>query len=273
MKFKVTGMTCAACSARVEKATKSVDGVTACSVNLLTGDMITEGGASAEDIISAVTAAGYGISRSGDKATKRTDADNSGTETRALAVRLLSSLVFLLLLMYVSMGHMMFSLPLPGFLLKSHTAMGLSQLLLAGIVLVINQRFFISGAKSLLRRSPNMDTLVALGSGASFGYSTYILFLMAIAEAGGDHAAASEYMHELYFESAAMILTLITVGKMLESRAKGKTTSALKALMDMSPKTAIVLREGVESEVPVEDVDVGDVSLSVLEDVSPLTER
>ena len=254
-------MTCAACSARVEKAARQVDGVTDCSVNLLTGDMITEGTASHEKIIEAVTKAGYGATLSGDKRTKASDAESADTdkELTVIAKRLVWSAVFLAGLMYISMGHMMLNFPLPSFLEKSHTAMGLAQLLLSACVLVINQKFFISGTRALLNLSPNMDTLVSLGSGASFAYSTYMLFLTAGAEAAGDASAAVGYMHEYYFESAAMILTLITVGKLLESRAKGKTTDALKALMSLAPKTATVIRDGAETELPIDEVNVGDV--------------
>ncbi|MBQ6788692.1 MAG: heavy metal translocating P-type ATPase [Clostridia bacterium] len=258
-KFKVTGMTCAACSARVERAARGVPGVTSCSVNLLTGDMTTEGDAKTEDVLRAVEKAGYGITSADKKAVKAPVDNDQGAETAKLTARLISSVIFLLLLMYVSMGHMMLSLPLPSFLTESHTAMGLMQLLLSGAVMVINQRFFISGTKALIRLSPNMDTLVSLGSAASFIYSTVILFLTAVEEAAGNTSAAAEYMHQFYFESAAMILTLITVGKLLESIAKGRTTNALRALMDLTPPTATLIINGEEKEIPAEDVKVGDV--------------
>ncbi len=258
-KFKVTGMTCAACSARVEKAAMSVDGVTSCSVNLLTGDMMTEGSAPTHDIITAVEKAGYGITEAVGNEKRSANVPEKDTETGKLTARLITSAVFLLLLMYVSMGHMMLSLPLPVFLTKSHTALGLVQLLLSAAVMVINQKFFISGTKALVHLSPNMDSLVSLGSAASFIYSTVMLFLTATAEAEGNASVAAGYMHEFYFESAAMILTLITLGKLLEARAKGKTTDAIRSLMDLTPPTAILITEGVEKEVPVSEVKVGDV--------------
>ncbi|MBR5633044.1 MAG: heavy metal translocating P-type ATPase, partial [Clostridia bacterium] len=257
-KFKVTGMTCAACSARVEKAARGVDGVTSCSVNLLTGDMVTEGNVTTADIISAVEKAGYGI-ESAENGKKAPVENKKDSERLSLKARLISSVLLLIILMYVSMGHMMLSLPLPAFLMKSHTAMGLVQLLLSASVMVINQRFFISGAKALFRLSPNMDTLVSLGSAASFIYSTVMLFLTAIAEDEGNSSVAAGYMHQFYFESAAMILTLITVGKLLEATAKGKTTNAIHSLMDLAPPTATLLVNGTEKEVPVESVKVGDV--------------
>ncbi len=250
-------MTCAACSARVEKAVNAVEGITSCSVNLLTGDMVTEG-ASAEKVIEAVVAAGYGATLKGGKQ-KYSGGDKTDAETKGIRTRLIASLCFLLFLMYVSMGHMMLSFPVPRFLEDSHTAMGLLQLILSGVVMVINQKFFISGFKGLINRSPNMDTLVALGSGASFVYSTYVLFKMAVAESTGNTELTHSLSHEFYFESAAMILTLITVGKLLESLAKGKTTDALKSLMSLAPKTAILIRGGEEMEVPVEEVVKGDV--------------
>ncbi len=257
-KFKVTGMTCAACSARVEKATRSVDGVVSCSVNLLTGDMITEGSAKVQDIITAVEKAGYGITSAANGTVKPSPRSDNSTETGKLKVRLITSALFLLALMYVSMGHMMLSLPLPAFLIKSHTAMGLLQLLLSATVMVINQKFFISGTKALSRLSPNMDSLVALGSATSFLYSTVMLFMTALAETEGNSNAAAEYMHQFYFESAAMILTLITVGKLLESVAKGKTTNAIRSLMDLAPPTATLVINGIEKEIPAQDVKVGD---------------
>ena len=264
-KYKVTGMSCAACSARVEKAVTAVSGVEGCSVSLLTGSMGVEGTASDDAIIAAVVAAGYGASsaeKSRTETTAKDDLDASQkAEVKVLRARLLASAAFLLLLMYVSMGHMMWHLPLPEFFIKNPSAQGLLQLLLSAIVMVINQRFFISGVKGLLHRSPNMDTLVALGSSASFVYSVGVLFLMTDAQADGNVALAQEYLHGLYFESAAMILTLITVGKLLESISKGRTTSALRALMNLSPKTATVLRDGEEKTVPVEEVRKGELFL------------
>lgn len=257
-KYTVTGMTCAACSARVEKAAKSVDGVTECNVNLLTGSMTVEGG-SPDEIISAVVKAGYVAELSENKGQAQKSEEKTRSETKPIIVRLVTSAVFLLVLMYISMGHMMFGFPLPKFLEESHTASGIAQLILSGIVLVINQKFFISGTKSLIHRSPNMDTLVSLGSGVSFAYSAYILFRMAYAESSGAHETAAGLMHGLYFESAAMILTLITVGKLLEAIAKGRTTNALKSLMDLAPKTATVIRNGSEVTIPAENVMVGDV--------------
>ena len=261
--YTITGMSCAACSARVEKAVGKVPGVTACSVSLLTNSMGVEGTASPQDIIRAVEQAGYGAS---PKAAGPAQAQPAGAaldaladhETPRLKRRLIASLGFLLVLMYFSMGHMMWGWPLPAWFAGNHLAVALVELLLAGIVMVINQRFFISGFKSLLHRSPNMDTLVALGSTASFVWSTYAVFVMTDAQLHGDTARVMEYMMELYFESAAMILTLITVGKMLEARSKGKTTDALKSLMKLAPKTATLLREGREVEVPIEQVRRGD---------------
>ncbi len=262
--YTVTGMSCAACSARVEKAVGKVAGVSACSVSLLTNSMGVEGTALEQDIIAAVEAAGYGASRkrnekqaSGDKG--REEAALADRETPLLKKRLWASLVFLAVLMYISMGHMMWDWWLPDALTDNHVAVGLLQLLLTGIIMVINQRFFISGCKSLLHGAPNMDTLVALGAGTSFVYSTYALFAMTDAQAKGNIEAVMAYMHEFYFESAAMILTLITVGKMLEARSKGRTTDALKGLMKLAPKTAVVIRENVETEIPVEQVKKGDV--------------
>ena len=259
--YTVTGMSCAACSARVEKAVKAVPGVTSCSVSLLTNSMGVEGTASASAIVKAVQEAGYGASP------KAAAAETSSAELDALAdhetprlkKRLIASLVFLAVLMYFSMGHMMWGWPLPHWFDGNHVAMGLVQLLLAGIVMVINQKFFISGFKGLLHRAPNMDTLVALGSSASFLWSTYALFAMTRAQVDGNDALVMHYMMELYFESAAMILTLITVGKMLEARSKGKTTDALKSLMKLAPQTATLLREGAEVTVPIAQVKKGDL--------------
>lgn len=266
--YVVTGMSCAACSARVEKAVSKVEGVSSCSVSLLTHSMGVEGTAEPEDIIAAVEAAGYGaFAKDGAGEKKAGGAGQAGEdiladrETPVLKKRLAASLGFLIVLMYVSMGHMMWGWPLPEILAGNHVAVGLMQLLLAGIVMVINQKFFISGFKSLWNRAPNMDTLVALGSGASFLYSVYALFAMTDAQLRGDTAGVMEYMHEFYFESAAMILTLITVGKMLEARSKGKTTDALKNLMKIAPKTAVVLRNGEEMEISIDQVEKGDVFL------------
>ena len=260
--YNVTGMSCAACSARVEKAVSKVPGVTECSVSLLTNSMGVEGDAAPKDVIAAVRAAGYGASLKGaEKAAAAEDAaaQLEDHETPKLKRRLVWSLAFLLVLMYFSMGHMMWGWPLPAFYEGNHIAMGLTQLLLAAIVMVINQRFFISGFKSLWRRSPNMDTLVALGSAAAFVYSTYALFAMTGAQLRGDSEAVMSWMMDFYFESAAMILTLITVGKMLEARSKGKTTDALKGLMKLAPKTATIIRDGEEVQMPVEQVQKGDV--------------
>ncbi len=259
--YNVTGMSCAACSARVEKAVSAVPGVDACSVSLLTNSMGVEGTADAQSIIAAVEAAGYGASEKGaEKSNVSSDEDAlTDHETPVLKRRLLASLGFLLLLMYISMGHMMWGWPLPRFLDGNHVAMGLAQMLLAIIVMVINQKFFVSGFRGLLHRAPNMDTLVALGSGASFVYSTYALFRMTWAQIEGGSDAAMVWMHEFYFESAAMILTLITVGKMLEARSKGKTTDALKGLMKIAPKTATLVVDGQEKTVPIETVKKGDV--------------
>ncbi len=257
--YNVTGMSCAACSARVEKAVGTVDGVTSVSVSLLTNSMGVEGTASDGAIIAAVEKAGYGASVKGAKP----DTDNEDMlkdrETPALKRRLWWSVGFLAVLMYISMGHMMWDWPLPSFLTHNHVAMGLIQLLLTVIIMVINQKFFISGFKSLLRGAPNMDTLVALGAGAAFVYSTYALFMMTDAQTRGDAAAVMSYMHEFYFESAAMILTLITVGKMLEAKSKGRTTDALKSLMKLAPKTAVIIENGKETEVSIEQVKKGDI--------------
>ena len=264
--YNVTGMSCAACSARVEKAVSKVPGVTSCSVSLLTNSMGVEGTASPADIIAAVEEAGYGASEKGAPAaggkqqTSLAAAEDSlrDKETPKMKKRLIASLCFLIPLMYFSMGHMMWNWPVPAFFEGNHVAMGLLQLLLTAAVMVINQKFFISGFKGLIHGAPNMDTLVALGAGASFVYSTYALFAMTDAQVRGDMAGAMSYMHEFYFESAAMILTLITVGKMLEARSKGKTTDALKSLMKLAPKTATVLRNGAETEVSVDQVRKGD---------------
>ena len=263
--FNVTGMSCAACSARVEKAVSKVPGVTSCSVSLLTNSMGVEGTASAADIIKAVQDAGYGASpkaAGGAAAASSTNADLDALadhETPKLKRRLIASVGFLLVLMYFSMGHMMWGWPLPHWFDGNHIAMGLVQLLLAGIVMVINQKFFINGFKGLIHRSPNMDTLVAMGSMASFVWSTYALFAMTRAQVDGNSELVMHYMMEFYFESAAMILTLITVGKMLEARSKGKTTDALKSLMKLAPKTATLLRDGAEVTVGIEQVQKGDI--------------
>ena len=262
--YNVTGMSCAACSARVEKAVKKVPGVTSCSVSLLTNSMGVEGTASPAAILSAVQEAGYGASPKNASASKTSDASTdldalADRETPKLKRRLIASLGFLLVLMYFSMGHMMWGWPLPHWFDGNHVAMGLVQLLLAGIVMVINQKFFINGFKGLIHGAPNMDTLVALGSMASFVWSTYALFAMTRAQVDGNDALVMHYMMELYFESAAMILTLITVGKMLEARSKGKTTDALKSLMKLAPKTATLVRDGAEVTVAIADVQKGDV--------------
>ena len=261
--YTVTGMSCAACSARVEKAVSRVPGVTSCSVSLLTNSMGVEGTASADSIVAAVTEAGYGASLKGAGAESRSaSADEDALkdrETPVLKRRLITSIGFLAVLMYFSMGHMMWGWPLPSWFEGNHVAMGLVQMLLAGIIMVINQKFFINGFKSLWHRSPNMDTLVALGSMASYVWSVFALFLMTDAEVHGDMAGVMKYMDEFYFESAAMILTLITVGKMLEARSKGKTTDALKSLMKLAPKTAVLVQNGEEVTVPVEQVKKGDI--------------
>ncbi len=257
--YDITGMSCAACSARVEKAVSALDGVDSCSVSLLTNSMAVEGEAQPQDIIRAVENAGYGAAVKGETRRQSDDDGLKEKETPKILKRLTASVVFLLALMYFSMGHAMLGLPLPPFFEGNHIAVGLVQLLLAAMVMVINQRFFISGFKGLLHRAPNMDTLVALGSTAAFGYSTYVLFAMTGAQLSGDAAAVMSLSHEMYFESAAMILTLITVGKLLEARSKGKTTDALKSLMDLSPKTAVIIKDGAETEVPVETVQKGDV--------------
>lgn len=254
-------MSCASCVARVEKAVNKVDGVTSCSVNLLTNSMSVDGDVKSSDVISAVEKAGYGASLKGNssKENKSSDEPLKDTETPKLKKRLFSSLVFLLLLMYISMGHMMWGFPLPSILANNHIAMGLIQLLLTGIIMVINQKFFVSGFKALIHRSPNMDTLVALGAGASFIYSVYALFAMTNAQVNNDMSLVMKYMDEFYFESAGMILTLITLGKMLESYSKGKTTNAIKGLMNLAPKKATILVDNVEKVVPIEEVKIGDI--------------
>ena len=260
--FNVTGMSCAACSARVEKAVSKVPGVTACSVSLLTNSMGVEGTAADDAVIAAVQKAGYGASIKGGKAAMNpsdAEAQLEDHETPKLKRRLFWSLGFLVVLMYFSMGHMMWGWPLPAFYTDNHVAMGLTQLLLTAVVMVINQKFFISGFKSLWHRAPNMDTLVALGATAAFVYSTYALFAMTGAQVRGDTEAVMGYMMDFYFESAAMILTLITVGKTLEARSKGRTTDALKGLMKLAPKTATLLRDGKETLVPIEQVQKDDV--------------
>ena len=269
--YHVTGMSCAACSSRVEKAVSKVPGVESCSVSLLTNSMGVEGTASPEAVIAAVEAAGYGASCKGSGAGTSGGSGNGAsgggaeadlledTETPVLKKRLIWSIIFLVVLMYFSMGHMMWGWPVPEAMADNHVAMGLLQLLLTAAVMVINQKFFISGFRSMWHRAPNMDTLVALGSTAAFGYSTYSLFAMTGAQVQGDMDGVMQYMHEFYFETAAMILALITVGKMLEARSKGKTTDALKNLMKLAPKTAVVLRDGAETEVPVEQVVKGDL--------------
>lgn len=270
--YTVTGMSCAACSARVEKAVSKVDGVTSCSVSLLTNSMGVEGSATDAQIVEAVEQAGYGASPKGTATESENDKANNSLEqlkaaqdalvdreTPKLRNRLIASLIFLVVLMYFSMGHMMWGWPLPEFFNGNHVAMGLLQLLLTVAVMVINQKFFISGFKGLIHGAPNMDTLVALGSAASFGYSVYALFAMTAAQVKGDMDAVMSYMHEFYFESAAMILALITVGKMLEAHSKGKTTDALKSLMQLAPKTATVVRDGVEQEISVDAVKKGDI--------------
>lgn len=259
--YNVTGMSCASCVARVEKAVNKVYGVTSCSVNLLTNSMSVDGDVKSSDVISAVEKAGYGASLKGNsyKENKSNDEPLKDTETPKLKKRLFSSLVFLILLMYISMGHMMWGFPLPSILANNHIAMGLIQLLLTGIIMVINQKFFVSGFKALIHRSPNMDTLVALGAGASFIYSVYALFAMTNAQVNNDMSLVMKYMDEFYFESAGMILTLITLGKMLESYSKGKTTNAIKGLMNLAPKKATILVDNVEKVVPVEEVKIGDI--------------
>ena len=261
--YNVTGMSCAACQARVEKAVGAVEGVNSCAVSLLTNSMGVEGSASPEAIIAAVEKAGYGASLKTQKGTAKASSGMEDslkdTETPRMKKRLIASVILLIPLMYVSMGHMMWDWPLPGFLSENHVAMGLYELLLAGLVMVVNQKFFINGFKGLLNRSPNMDTLVSLGATASYGYSVYALFAMTGEVLNGNSDRVMYYMDQFYFESAAMILTLITVGKMLEARSKGKTTDALKSLMKLAPKTAVIVENGEEKTVPVEEVRVGDL--------------
>ena len=259
--YNVTGMSCAACSTRVEKAVLKVDGVTSCSVSLLTNSMGVDGTATPEQIIEAVEKAGYGASMKGTEKLKEVRDEDFLKDkiTPVLKKRLIASFCFLVPLLYLSMGHMMWNWPLPGFLSGNHVAMGLIQMLFTIVIMVINQKFFISGFKGLIHRAPNMDTLVALGSGASFVYSTYALFAMTDAQMKGNAELVISYMHEFYFESAAMILTLITVGKMLEARSKGKTTDALKGLMKLAPKKAVVLCQGKEAEVTIDQVKIGDI--------------
>uniref|UniRef100_UPI00386AFCA7 heavy metal translocating P-type ATPase n=1 Tax=Ruminococcus sp. TaxID=41978 RepID=UPI00386AFCA7 len=259
-KFNVTGMSCAACSSRVEKAVSKVSGVESCSVSLLTNSMGVEGTASDESIIKAVEAAGYGATVAGSEKKQSNESEQlKDKATPELLHRLIASVGFLIVLMYISMGHMMWGWPLPSFFADNHIAMGLAQLLLCIVIMVINQKFFVNGFKGIIHRSPNMDTLVALGSGASFVYSVYALFAMTDAQVKGNMELVMHYMHEFYFESAAMILTLITVGKMLEAHSKGKTTNALKALLDLAPKKATLLIDGKETEVTVDKVKKGDV--------------
>ena len=259
--YNITGMSCAACSARVEKAVSALPGVESCAVNLLTNSMVVEGSAGRQEIIRAVEAAGYGASLKGAGGGKEEAQDDplKDRETPALKRRLFTSLGFLLILMYLSMGHMMWGWPLPAFFTDNHVAMGLAQLLLTGIIMVINQKFFISGFKGLVNRAPNMDSLVALGAGAAFVYSTYALFAMTGAQVRGDMEAVMGYMMDFYFESAAMILTLITVGKMLEARSKGKTTDAIRGLMNLAPKAATLVENGQERQIPVEELKKGDI--------------
>lgn len=269
--YKVTGMSCSACSARVEKAVSKVNGVTSCSVSLLTNSMAVEGTADARDIIAAVKKAGYKASLKKDKknvneaqanqivSSNDADGADDNSEFASIKKRLIASLVFLIILMYFSMGHTMWGWPVPAFFHNNHVAMGLLQMLLSGIIMVINQRFFINGFKSVMHKAPNMDTLVSMGSMASFVWSVYVLFAMTRAQSDGDALAVMGYMHDFYFESAGMILTLITVGKMLEAKAKGKTTDALKSLMKLAPKLAVIERDGAEVTVPVSEVRIGDI--------------
>ncbi len=257
--YTVTGMSCAACSARVEKAVSNVPGVTSCSVSLLTNSMGVEGTAEPKTIIKAIKDAGYGAKLKGAEKSADSDDALADRETPLLKKRLIASVIILVILMYFSMGHMMFGFPLPPQLNSNHVAMGLIQLLLTTVIMVINQRFFISGFKALWNKSPNMDTLVALGSAASFIWSVYALFAMTSAQTTGNHADVMKYMDEFYFESAAMILTLITVGKMLEAKSKGRTTDALKSLMKLAPQSAVLLRDGKEVTVPIDEVKTGDI--------------
>ena len=262
IQYNVTGMSCAACSARVEKAVAAVAGVTGCSVSLLTNSMGVEGDAEPSAIIKAVTDAGYGASLKDGKGAEKASNDEDSladTETPKMKLRLFWSLGFLIILMYISMGAMMWGWPLPPFLAHDHVAQALTQLLLTGIIMVINQKFFISGFKGIIHRAPNMDTLVALGAAAAFGYSVYAMYVMSGAVSSMNHELAMEYMHELYFESAGTILTLITLGKLLEAHSKGKTTNALKSLIKLAPKTAVLVRDGGEVTVPIEQVQIGDI--------------
>ena len=265
-KYNVTGMSCSACSARVEKAVSKVDGVSTCQVNLLTNSMMVDGTASRDDIISAVEKAGYGASPAdGGAQTKSTDKTSGGGQSESdaalskMKIRLVASVIILIPLMYISMGHMMWNWPLPSFFDGNHVAMGLTQMLLTILVMIINQKFFVSGFKGAIHGAPNMDTLVAMGSGASFIYSVYVLFAMTAAQTAGDDAQVMTLMHDIYFESAAMILALITVGKTLEAYSKGRTTDALKGLMDLAPKTAVLIRDGAEVAVGIDEVAVGDI--------------
>lgn len=259
-KFIITGMSCAACSSRVEKAVSKLDGVVSCNVSLLTNSMTVDGNVSEDNIIKAVEKAGYGAKIYGVK--EKGNNDNRYDENKdfkEIRVRLVMSCAILIVLMYASMGHMMWGWPLPPFLSENHIAMGLVQLILSALIMVINQKFFISGFKGLMHGAPNMDTLVALGSGASFIYSTYALFAMTDAQMKGNAEMVMHYMHEFYFESAAMILALITVGKMLEAYSKGKTTNAIKSLMELAPKTAVVVRGGKEVTIAADEVQKGDI--------------
>ena len=265
-KYNVTGMSCSACSARVEKAVSKVDGVSTCQVNLLTNSMMVDGTASRDDIISAVEKAGYGASPAdGGAQTKSSDKTSGGGQSESdaalskMKIRLVASVIILIPLMYISMGHMMWNWPLPSFFDGNHVAMGLTQMLLTILVMIINQKFFVSGFKGAIHGAPNMDTLVAMGSGASFIYSVYVLFAMTAAQTAGDDAQVMTLMHDIYFESAAMILALITVGKTLEAYSKGRTTDALKGLMDLAPKTAVLIRDGAEVAVGIDEVAVGDI--------------
>ena len=268
--YDITGMSCAACSARVEKAVNSVDGVSSCSVSLLTNSMGVEGNAKSQDIIEAVEKAGYGASLKG-KGNKKVDSDSlRDIQTPKIRNRLIASIVFLLPLMYISMGHMMWNFPLPGFLSENHLSLAIAEMIISAIVIVINQHFFISGFNAVIHRAPNMDTLVAMGSGVSFIYSVFSLFEMSAAQLRGDNNAVMQLSHNLYFESAAMILTLITVGKLLEAYSKGKTTNALKGLMSLAPKTATVVRNGVESVIGVDELAVGDIFVVKTGDSVPI---
>ena len=260
-KFDITGMTCAACSSRVEKAVSKLDGVSSCAVNLLTNSMTVETSLPDEEIIAAVEKAGYGAKKAGEKRQDtrgKIESSKKNTEIKPLIQRLVSSVIFLVILMYFSMGHMI-SLPLPSFLENNYVAIGIIQLVLTMIIMFINRKFFISGFKGVVNRAPNMDTLVSLGAGAAFVYSLYALFMMTDAQTAGNSSAAAGYLHEFYFESAAMILTLITVGKTLEAYSKGRTTSALEALLKLAPQTATIIENGKEKEIPVSEVKKGDI--------------